>query len=59
MSRPKKDYCMVSVKLDADINKNLVKYCEETRHTKTAVIELALEQYFKKNKKNTSNKVSG
>lgn len=50
MSRPKKDYCMVSVKLDADINKYLVKYCEETRHTKTAVIELALEQYFKKNK---------
>lgn len=50
MSRPKKDYSMVSVKLDANINKDLVKYCEKTRHTKTAVIELALEEYLKINK---------
>lgn len=56
MSRPKKDYSMVSVKLDANINKDLVKYCEKTRHTKTAVIELALEQYLKDNKMKPSKK---
>ncbi len=41
---------MVSIKLDSNINKNLVKYCEKTRYTKTAVIELALEEYLKINK---------
>lgn len=47
---------MVSVKLDANINKDLIKYCEKTKHTKTAVIELALEQYLKMNKKKPSKK---
>lgn len=50
MSRPKKDYCVINIKLDASINKELIKYCEKTRYTKTAVIELALEQYLKSNK---------
>lgn len=49
MSRPKKDYCVINLKLDSNINKELIKYCERTRHTKTAVIELALEQYLKAN----------
>lgn len=39
MSRPKKDYCMISIKLDANINKELIKR-EKTRHTKTAVVEI-------------------
>ncbi len=56
MSRPKKDYNMVSVKLDANINKNLVEYCKKTRYTKTAVIELALEQYLRDNKTKPSKK---
>lgn len=54
MSRPQKNYNMISIKLDADINKNLVEYCEKTRYTKTAVIELALEQYLETNKKKPS-----
>ena len=56
MSRPKKDYIIISVKLDANINKNLVEYCEKTRYTKTAVIELALEQYLKDNRTKPSKK---
>ncbi len=56
MSRPKKDYSIISVKLDANINKNLVEYCEKTRYTKTAVIELALEQYLKDNRTKPSKK---
>lgn len=52
MSRPKKDYCAISIKLDANINKELIKYCEKTRYTKTAVVELALEEYLKLKKIN-------
>lgn len=56
MSRPQKNYNMISIKLDADINKELVKYCKKNRYTKTAVIELALEQYLKLNKLKPSKK---
>lgn len=47
MSRPKKDYCFVSIKMDSQIHSNLEQYCEKTRLTKTAVIELALLEYLK------------
>lgn len=51
MSRSRKDYNMVGIKLDANIYKQLIKYCEKSRYTKTAVIENALEEYLKQQNK--------
>ena len=55
MSRPKKDYCFVSIKMDEEIHSQLEDYCKKTRLTKTAAIENALELMFtKKNRKEKS-----
>lgn len=37
--------------IDAILYNNLEKYCEESRRTKTTVVELALEEYFKNKEK--------
>ena len=51
MSKVKKDFKPLNIKLNAEIYKNLEKYAESSRLTKTAIVELALEQYLKdKNK---------
>lgn len=48
MSRKKtNDSVNFSCKMDADIAKRLEKFCEATRLKKTAVVELALEEYLK------------
>lgn len=51
MAKPKKDSKMISVKMDAHLHKKLEEYCAITRLTKTAVLELALEEYLKKSTK--------
>ena len=47
MSNQKKGWKALNIKLDENIYKQLEEYCEESRKTKTAVVELALEEYFK------------
>lgn len=46
-----KDYRAVSLKLDKSIDERLVKFCTETRMTRTATIEKALEKYLEEFKK--------
>lgn len=51
MSRPKKETKTLNIKIDAMLYNNLEKCCDESRRTKTAVVELALEEYFKNKRK--------
>ena len=46
MARPKKEYDKFNCRLSKDISKQLEKFCADTRFTKTAVVERALECYF-------------
>lgn len=48
MARPKKEGKVLNIKLDAKLYEELEKYCDESRRTKTAVIEIALESLLKK-----------
>lgn len=50
MSRQKKDNKALNIKIDSKLYKDLEKYCEKTRLTKTALVELALEDYLKNHK---------
>lgn len=47
MPQIKKDYKALNIKLEANIYKQLEKYAESSRLTKTAIVELALEDYLK------------
>lgn len=49
--RPQKDYKALNIKLDSKLYEKLESYCEQSKRTKTAVVELALEQYLKENSK--------
>lgn len=50
MPRQKKDNKALNIKIDSKLYNHLEKYCEKTRLTKTALVELALEDYLKKRK---------
>ena len=54
MPRPKKDSKILNIKLDSKIYDELAKYCDKTKLTKTAAVELAIEEYLKKSNKNAS-----
>ena len=51
MSRTKKDGCFITVYLDKELNDKLDRVSVETMRTKTAIVELALKEYFKGKKK--------
>lgn len=44
MARPKKDSVPLSILMEKELAEELSKYCEETRLTKTAAIEKAVEK---------------
>lgn len=48
MSRPSKDSKALNIKLDSSLYEKLEKHCNKVKRTKTAVVELALEEYLKK-----------
>lgn len=50
MPRPKKEGKTLNIKLDAILYEKLEKYCEESRRTKTATIEMVLEEFLKEKK---------
>lgn len=45
MSRKKKEYINVGIKMDAKVSEILEAYCDEKGMTKTAVIERAVLKY--------------
>lgn len=51
MSRPTKDSKALNIKIDTELYKQLEQYSKESRLTKTAIVELALEEYLKKLRK--------
>lgn len=51
MSRPTKDSKALNIKLDSSLYDKLEEHCQKVKRTKTAVVELALEEYLKKHKK--------
>ena len=44
--RKTKEYEVLTIKLEKKISDDMVKLCEETRLTKTAAVEKALEKYI-------------
>ena len=52
MSRKKKEYIHVGIKMDAKVSEILEAYCNEKGMTKTAVIERAVLKYCSENKGN-------
>ena len=55
MSRPKKDYRALSLKLASPIHDKLDQFCAESGLSKTGVVEMVLDRflndYFRKTKK--------
>ena len=52
MSRPKiKEYDLFQCKLDKKISKALTEFCDETKLTKTAAVEKAIDKYLAEYKK--------
>lgn len=51
MAKQNKDWKALNIKLDRTVYEQLEEYCKESRRTKTAVVELALEEYFKNKRK--------
>ncbi|WP_281772136.1 hypothetical protein [Faecalitalea cylindroides] len=51
MSRPRKDSKALNIKIDTELYKQLEQYSNDSRLTKTAIVELALEKYLKNHKK--------
>ena len=47
MPRPKKDSKNITANIDSKIYEKMIKYVEKSKLTKTAVLELALEEYLK------------
>lgn len=50
MPRPKKDSKTLNIKIDSELYKKLEQTSISTKLTKTAIVELALEEYLKKHK---------
>ena len=50
MPRPTKDSKSLNIKIDTGLYQQLEQYSADTKLTKTAIVELALEEYLKKNK---------
>lgn len=48
MSRPSKDSKALNIKLDSLLYEKLEEHCNKVKRTKTAVVELALEEYLNK-----------
>lgn len=48
MSRPNKDSKALNIKLDSSLYEKLEEHCNKVKRTKTAVVELALEEYLNK-----------
>lgn len=51
MPRPKKDSKNLNIKIDSSLYKKLEELSTTTKLTKTAIVELALEEYLKKHHK--------
>lgn len=51
MGRPSKDSKALNIKLDSSLYDKLEEHYQKVKRTKTAVVELALEEYLKKHKK--------
>lgn len=49
MSRAKKEYKNLTIKLDITVSRELEKYCEIMGQTKTMAIERILSGFFKNN----------
>ena len=47
MPRPTKDSKSLNIKIDTALSKRLEQYSKDSRLTKTAIVELALEEYLK------------
>ncbi len=47
MARPPKDSKALNIKIDIELYKQLEQYSKNSRLTKTAIVELALEEYLK------------
>ena len=56
MTRPRKDYKNLTIKLDSVIAEELEQYCDEVGQTKTMAIERILKAYFDDRKKQTEEK---
>lgn len=50
MPRPKKDSKVLNINLNSDLYKKLEELSISSKLTKTAIVELALEEYLKKKK---------
>ena len=48
MPRPTKDSKSLNIKIDTGLYKQLEQYSNDSKRTKTAIVELALEEYLKK-----------
>lgn len=48
MSRPSKDSKALNIKIDSKLYQQLEQYSKDSRLTKTAIVELALEEYLKR-----------
>lgn len=46
--KPSKDAIIINCRIERHLANELNEYCRVTRLSKTATIELALEEYFKK-----------
>lgn len=51
MARQKKDSVPVSLLMEKNLAKELERYCKETRLTKTAAIEKAIQKMLEKEKR--------
>ena len=47
MPRPKQDSKIIYANIDSKIYEKMIEYTEKSKLTKTAVLELALEEYLK------------
>ena len=47
MPRPKKDSKNINANIDSKIYEKMIEYAKKSKLTKTAVLELALEEYLK------------
>ncbi len=46
MGRPRKEYIPINIKMDAEIAKRLMEYCEEVGQTKTMAIERMISAFL-------------
>lgn len=51
MPRPIKDSKALNIKISSNLYNQMEQYSVESKLTKTAIVELALEKYFKENER--------